>query len=107
MGTFTSLPLWLATGLALAALGCGSEDAPPAPRQIDPNSAAIHAAVQSNEAVAFKLHGVLREQPGNLFYSPISIEAVLAMLYAGAGGETAQQMADVLDVADDPRALHE
>jgi serpin B len=93
----------------LAALGCSSDsdgEAKPEPRTIDPKSAAIHAAVQSNESVALKLHSVLREQPGNLFYSPLSIEAVLGMLYAGSDGDTATQIGEVLDVVDDPQVLH-
>jgi serpin B len=53
-----------------------------------------------------KLHSVLREQPGNLFYSPLSIEAVLGMLYAGSDGDTATQIGQVLDVVDDPQDLH-
>lgn len=95
--------------VALAAHGCGSDSGvdPPEPRTVDPTSAAIRAAVQSNESVALKLHSVLRAEPGNLFYSPLSIEAVLGMLYAGSDGDTATQIGEVLDVADDPRELHE
>src|SRR5262249_36075934 len=33
---------------------------------------------------------------GNLFFSPYSISAALAMTYAGAGGQTATEMAHVL-----------
>jgi serpin B len=92
--------------IALAAISCGSDSGKLEPRKVDPNSAAIRAAVQSNEAVALKLHSVLREQPGNLFYSPLSIEAVLGMLYAGSDGETAAQIGKVLDVVSDPNELH-
>lgn len=105
MRTLTSVFIGLT--LTLSAFGCGSDSGDqPRPRSVDPKSAAIRAAVQSNESVALKLHSVLREQPGNLFYSPLSIEAVLGMLYAGSDGETATQIGKVLDVVDDPQELH-
>ncbi len=40
--------------------------------------------------------GNLRDEDGNLFYSPYSISMALAMTYAGARGETAAQMAAAL-----------
>jgi serine protease inhibitor len=95
---------------ALASFGCSSGSdggGKPAPRTVDPKSAEIRAAVQSNAAVALKLHSVLRKQPGNLFYSPLSIEAVLGMLYAGTDGDTATQIGELLDVVEDPQALHD
>jgi serpin B len=52
--------------------------------------------VEGNSAFAFKLYQELKEKGGNLFYSPYSISLALAMTYAGARGETAQQMADTL-----------
>jgi len=52
--------------------------------------------VAGNSAFAFDLYQTLREKDGNLFYSPHSISLALAMAYAGARGETAQQMADTL-----------
>lgn len=39
---------------------------------------------------------VSSEDPGNLFFSPFSIHAALAMTYAGAGGDTAEQLQEVL-----------
>ncbi|MEN4100873.1 MAG: serpin family protein, partial [Anaerolineaceae bacterium] len=48
----------------------------------------------------------LREQPGNLFYSPYSISLALAMTYAGARGDTAAQMADVLHFELTQEQLH-
>lgn len=50
--------------------------------------------VEGNSAFAFELYQALRGEEGNLFYSPYSISLALAMTYAGANGETAQQMAD-------------
>jgi serpin B len=57
--------------------------------------AAIGASINR---FAFDLYHHLRATPGteNLIYSPYSLAAVLTMTYAGARGETAQQMADVL-----------
>jgi serpin B len=52
--------------------------------------------VSGNSAFAFDLYQALREKEGNLFYSPYSISLALAMTYAGARGETEQQMADTL-----------
>ena len=52
--------------------------------------------VEENSAFAFELYQAIREEEGNLFYSPYSISLALAMTYAGASGETAKQMADTL-----------
>ncbi len=52
--------------------------------------------VSGNSVFAFDLYQALRDEDGNSFYSPYSISLALAMTYAGARGETAQQMADTL-----------
>ena len=49
-----------------------------------------------NAAFALDLYGKLKSGPPNLFFSPYSISTCLAMAYAGAKGETAKQMAQVL-----------
>lgn len=43
---------------------------------------------------------------GNLLFSPYSISQALAMTYAGAKGDTATQMADVLSFTLPPDTLH-
>ncbi len=54
------------------------------------------AVVEGNTAFALDLYAKLSRQPGNLFVSPCSISLALGMTYAGARGETEQQMAKVL-----------
>ena len=48
----------------------------------------------------------LEKKEGNLFYSPYSISLALAMTYAGARGETAEQMADTLKFLLEQERLH-
>ncbi len=62
--------------------------------------------VEGNSAFAFELYQALREERGNLFYSPYSISLALAMTYAGGRGETAQQMADTLQFLLEQDRLH-
>ncbi len=47
-------------------------------------------------AFAFDVHTRLREQKGNIFFSPFSISTALAMTAGGARNETLQQMAKAL-----------
>ncbi len=62
--------------------------------------------IEGNSAFAFELYRQLRGEDGNLFYSPHSISVALAMTYAGASGETAEQMADTLRFLLDQEDLH-
>lgn len=50
-------------------------------------------------------HALRREKGGNLLYSPYSLSLTLSMAYAGAGGETAAQMADTLNFTLPPPDL--
>lgn len=52
------------------------------------------------------LYARLRTEDGNLFLSPYSISTALAMTYAGARGNTATQMADVLHYSLGQERLH-
>lgn len=49
---------------------------------------------------ALKLYQKLGEEPGNLFFSPISIQSALAMTAEGARGNTQKQMLEVLSLRD-------
>ena len=62
--------------------------------------------VDGNTQFAFDLYAQLRQQPGNLFLSPYSLSTALAMTYAGARGETAEQMAETLHLSLPPQELH-
>jgi serpin B len=85
--------------LALPGSASMAQTAPPS----TPDQAAV---VEGNNAFAVQLYGQLRNQSGNLFFSPDSISTALAMTYAGARGETALEMADTLDFTLRPERLH-
>lgn len=59
-----------------------------------------------NNAFAGDLWAHMRETDGNLAVSPASISLALAMTWAGAEGNTAQQMSDTLHFGDDAAAYH-
>ncbi len=59
-------------------------------------AAASSTVVQGENSFAFDLYGKLKGAQGNLFFSPYSISACLAMTYAGAHGDTEKQMAQAL-----------
>ena len=62
--------------------------------------------VQGNTEFALSLYAQLGTQPGNLFFSPLSLSTALAMTYAGARSQTAAQMATVLHFPADQQRLH-
>jgi len=62
--------------------------------------------VAGNSEFAFNLYRAIRNTDGNLFYSPHSISLALAMTYAGARGDTEQQMDDTLRFTLPSRQLH-
>jgi serpin B len=68
----------------------------------------VRALAAGNTAFALDLYRQLLEEAGdeNLFYSPYSLSVALAMTYAGAEGETAEQMAEALHLALPEPQLH-
>lgn len=56
----------------------------------------VQAVVNANNKFAFDLYSELdRSEGGNIFYSPYSISAALAMTYEGAKGQTAEEIKSV------------
>ncbi len=99
--------------LILSTIACGQQAAgellmSDKQRETSPDVTAADLAllVEGNSDFAFDLYQALREQEGNLFYSPHSISVALAMTYAGARGETAEQMADTLKFLLEQERLH-
>ncbi|MBN1366424.1 MAG: serpin family protein [Dehalococcoidales bacterium] len=62
--------------------------------------------VYGNNTFALELYQSLKGSEGNLFYSPFSISSALAMTYAGARGETADQMEATLHFLLPQSQLH-
>lgn len=78
------------------------------PRAISPDVPATNLAelVAGNSAFAFDLYQAIRGEAGNLFLSPYSISLALVMTYAGARGDTEQQMVDTLRYTFPQGRLH-
>ena len=66
----------------------------------------IDLLAQDNNGFAFDIYHILKEDSGNLFYSPYSISLALAMTYAGAEGNTADQMRQVMHYNLSNETLH-
>jgi len=82
----------LAVTCAMAAgVLAGGATAPESPGAQD--TAAVAAG---GNVFALDLYRRLRAEEGNLFFSPYSLSTALAMTYAGAAGNTAAEMANVL-----------
>ena len=64
------------------------------------------SVAEANNAFALDLYAKLKDAEGNLFFSPFSISTALAMTYAGARGNTAKQMAEVLHFDLPQESLH-
>ncbi len=102
MNRYQGLAL-LGSLLALAAVPLGqAQDRAQAPAKED-----VKALVQGNNAFALDLYRRLGAKGGNVVFSPYSISTALAMTYAGARGETAEQMAKVLHFSLPQERLHQ
>src|SRR5262249_37097623 len=61
---------------------------------------------EDNNEFALAMYEILRQRPGNVFFSPLGIRAALGMAYAGAKGETAAQMREALRMTPPDEKLH-
>lgn len=61
------------------------------------------AIVNGNTAFAFDLYRELAQSDGNVFFSPFSLSTALSMTFAGARGETGEEMANVLHLPHWPQ----
>jgi len=69
---------------------------PPKADELGSTSQEIQEVVNANNKFAFDLYSELdKSENGNIFYSPYSISAALAMTYEGARGQTADEMKSV------------
>ena len=66
------------------------------------SSSAMDEAVAANNHFAMDLYGQIRSKSvgKNIFFSPFSVSAALAMVYAGAKGNTKTQMGNVLKMGN-------
>ncbi len=89
----------LLSGVAVAAvlfLFPYQPNQPPEADDIDSTQQGIQDVVSANNEFAFDLYSELdKSENGNIFYSPYSISAALAMTYEGAKGQTADEMKSV------------
>ncbi len=71
-------------------------DQPPQTDGTDSTQSGIQQVVNANNEFAFDFYSEInKKEEGNIFYSPYSISAALAMTYEGAKGQTADEMKSV------------
>ena len=97
--TFNKLLLIILIPSVLFLSGCGEgstilDDTDSTPQGID-------LVIEGNNKLAFDLYSKLTEKPQeNIFFSPYSISYALTMTYEGAGGQTAEEMSQVLHIVE-------
>jgi len=98
--SFTAVLILIMFTVSHAAVYSGTEV------KADPES--VNQVVEGGNKLAVDLYKKLtQENKGkNIFFSPVSISTALAMTYAGAKGETAKEMAEVLHFGLPQEKLH-
>jgi serpin B len=95
-----------ACGLARADAGAESRSSLPRDNAPAVSAADAQTLLEGDNAFAFDFYRQVRGQDGNLVYSPYSISLAAAMLYGGASGETASQIASSLHFTLPPDQFH-
>lgn len=72
------------------------------------NVTAPHQLIaQASNSFTIKMYDALKEQDGNLFVSPFSLEVLLAMLYLGSKGAVANEIQAALNLPQDECVVKE
>ncbi|XP_029938831.1 leukocyte elastase inhibitor [Salarias fasciatus] len=102
-GAFWSALICLLVSLSLTLIFCGREE-----HQDIRTSSSMASISASNTCFSLELLRTLSQAKpsGNIFVSPLSISSALAMVYLGAKGDTAAQMAQALSFSSG-EAIHE
>lgn len=91
---------WCLSALLLAIAAAPAWGAAAAPEN------PVEVLVRGNRTFAVKLYQELGASKGNLFFSPHSVSTALGMTYAGARGNTAEEMKAALEFPTDTVRLH-
>jgi serpin B len=102
------LLLLLSVGCGAPAVAPGAVAASSKERVLSPEAPRddLRALAAGNNAFAFDLYQAMPDEGENFLYSPYSLSVALAMVYAGARGQTEQQMADTLHFELPQERLH-
>lgn len=93
----------LSAAVLLALLSAPFAGLQGAPAQAQPPHESV---AKGNNAFSVQLYRQLGAKEGNLFFSPYSISSALGMTYAGARGNTAKEMEEVLNFRSEQAQLH-
>ncbi|XP_063224085.1 leukocyte elastase inhibitor-like isoform X5 [Bacillus rossius redtenbacheri] len=75
---------------------------PSAQDVVAPNPKALEQVAKGSSDFAISLYKAVRAQEsGNIVVSPLSVQTILALVYHGAGGRTADQLATALKLPED------
>ena len=90
-------------GLAALAFAASTVVAQSAQRALQ---LARQQVVSANTVFACDLYAQVKGAGGNLFFSPVNVSSALAMIYAGAKGDTAAQLQKALRLSASPALTH-